>query len=594
GTLNLTKTGQKGTLATGSTLNVNGSTSVVTGHGDIFGYTDGTVATINLTNGGTLHNDSTDAHITMGAEINMNSGVISSENGNGSATYGNYVFDNAINVQSGTDNVITANKIALRDLGAAGAGKIIVAKDALLTISSQIFDPDGYPVPLVKEGEGTLVLSGDNTFTSDTTVSAGTLNLTKTGQKGTLATGSTLNVVGDTSVVTGHGDIFGYTDGTVRTINLTDGGTLHNDSTGNHITMGAEINMNSGVISSQDGSGSATYGNYVFDNAINVQSGTDNAITANKIALRNLGAAGAGKITVADNAKLTISSQIFDPDGNFIPLVKEGEGTLVLSGDNTYTKGTNVNKGVLQLTGDAVKANSSIEIAENATLEYNVPSGTKSLEYTNENNKSVSGAGNVAKTGAGALSILATDGLFEADEFAVEEGQLNFKGEYDGAMEVKRGATLSPGNSVGDLTVYGDVKIDAGATGLFEFSSYTADKEAQQYDRLFVGNDGSFVIDENSIIKLFFENNDYDAWAAEGEEYKLVSDEDFSGVTPTLFNYTDLFSLEGRDDGLWLIVGGAGPIPPGPGSGVPEPSTWALLILGAMGLYFIRQKKNNK
>ncbi|MBR6435689.1 MAG: autotransporter-associated beta strand repeat-containing protein, partial [Thermoguttaceae bacterium] len=371
GTLKLTKVGQKGTLATGSTLTVDGVKSVVTGHGDIFGYTDGTVATINLTNGGTLHNDSTDSHITVGAEINMNSGVISSEDGAGSSTYGNYVFDNAINVLGGTNNAITANRIALRNLGAAGAGKINVAKDAILTISSQIINPDGYPVPLVKEGEGTLVLSGDNTFTSDTTVSAGTLNLTKVGQKGTLATGSTLTVDGANSVVTGHGDILGYTSGTVATVNLTNGGTLHNDSTGNHITVGAEINMNHGVISSENGNGSATYGNYVFDSAINVLGGTDNAITANRITLRNLGDAGAGKITVDENAKLTISSQIFDPDGNFIPLVKQGAGTLVLSGDNTYTKGTNVNEGVLQLTGAAVKANSPIAIADNATLEYN-------------------------------------------------------------------------------------------------------------------------------------------------------------------------------------------------------------------------------
>ena len=594
GTLKLTKTGQKGTLATGSTLTVDGDSSVVTGHGDIFGYTDGTVGTINLTKGGTLHNDSTDAHITMGAVVNMNSGVISAENGDGSSTYGNYVFDNAINVLGGTDNVINANRITLRNLGAAGAGKITVAENAKLTISSQIFNPDGNFIPLVKLGAGELVLSGDCTYTSETFVNEGTLRLTKTGQKGTLATGSTVTVNGATSVLAGHGDILGYTDGTVATVNLTDGGTLHNDSTDAHITMGAVVNMNSGVISSENGDGSSTYGNYVFDNAINVQSGTDNAITANRVTLRNLGADGAGKITVAKDAKLTISSQIFNPDGNPVPLVKQGAGTLTLSGDNTYSAATTVSEGVLQLTGDAVKANSSISIADNATLEYNVPA-EKSLDFTTSNT-TVSG-GNVAKTGEGKLKIKSDGTQFNADNFTVSQGELDFKGQYNGDLIVKNGATLSPGNSVGNMTVYGDVTIDAGATGLFEFSSYTADKEAQQYDRLFIENSGTFVIDENSIIKLFFENNDYDAWAAEGESYKLVSDEEYSGVTPILGNFTDLFSLEGiENDGLYLIVGGAGPLPPGPepGSGVPEPSTWALLILGAMGLYFIRQKKNNK
>ncbi len=447
---------------------------------------------------------------------------------------------------------------------------------------------------VTKLGAGTLTLSGDNTYTGDTIVSAGTLNLTKTGQKGTLATGSTLTVDGATSVVTGHGDIFGYTTGTVGTINLTNGGTLHNDSTGNHITVGAAINMNNGVISAENGTGSATFGNYVFDNAVNVLGGTDNVINANRITLRQApgtpGNAG-GKFNVADGAKLTISSQIFDPDGNFVPLVKQGAGTLVLSGDNTYTKGTTVSEGVLQLTGDAVKANSSIEIADNATLEYNVPTGEKSLDFTTSNT-TVSG-GNVAKTGTGKLKIKANGTQFNADNFTVSQGELDFKGQYNGDLIVKNGATLSPGNSVGDLTIYGNATIETGATGLFEFSSYTADKEAQQYDKLFIENSGTFVIDENSIIKLFFENNDFDAWAAEGESYKLISDEEYSGVTPILGNFTDLFSLEGiENDGLWLIVGGAGPLPPGPGSGVPEPSTWALLALGVIVLFLRKRVRN--
>ena len=594
GTLQLTKVGKKGTLATGSEVTVDGATSKVVGHGDIFGYTDETVGTINLTNGGTLHNDSTDSHITVGAAINMNNGVISAENGSGSDTYGNYVFDNAVNVLGGTDNAITATRISLRQApgtpGNAG-GKFTVADGAKLTISSQIDNADGDTVPLVKLGAGTLVLSGDSTHTYGTFVNEGTLQLTKTGKKGTLATGSTVTVDGATSKVVGHGDIFGYTDETVGTINLTNGGTLHNDSTGDHITMGAVVNMNNGVISAENGSGSDTFGNYVFDNAVNVLGGTDNAIAANKITLRNLGAAGAGQFNVADGAKLTISSQIADPDGSFVSLVKQGAGTLVLSGDNTYTKGANVNEGTLQLTGDAVKANSSIAIAENATLEYNVASGEKSLDFTTSNT-TVSGNGNVAKTGAGKLKIKADGEQFSVSNFTVEAGELDFKGQYNGDLAVQRGATLSPGNSVGDLTVYGNVTIDAGATGLFEFSAYNEN----QFDTLTIANaDNAFLVDTNSIIKLYFEGNDADLWAADGAEYKLVSDEGFVSATTDLSsllgNFTNLFGLEGRTDGLYLVALN-GPIPPEPGSGVPEPSTWALLALGVVVLLLRKRVRN--
>ena len=64
------------------------------------------------------------------------------------------------------------------------------------------------------------------------------------------------------------------------------------------------------------------------------------------------------------------------------------------------------------------------------------------------------------------------------------------------------------------------------------------------------------------------------------------SEGDYSSL---LGNYTDLFGLLGKSDGLYLIAG-SGPGPE-PGSGVPEPSTWALLVLGAVGMLFWRKQK---
>ena len=292
-----------------------------------------------------------------------------------------------------------------------------------------------------------------------------------------------------------------------------------------------------------------------------------------------------GTVEVADNKNLTLAG-VVSSEGD---VEKTGKGTLTLSGDNTYTGKTTVSEGKLTLTDAAVKANSSIEIADDATLEYNVAANkTRQLAFTDEGTTSVTGKGNVIKTGKGTLKILATDGLFESDNFAVEAGELDFKGTYRGDIEVKEGATLSPGNSVGDLTVYGNVKIDARATGLFEFSPY--DENNLQYDTLTV-NDGAFVIDENSIIKLFFvSNDDAKLWAAEGSEYRLVSDQDFDSDIPKLGNYLSWFDLEGRGDGLWLIGLYAPGSEPEPGSGVPEPSTWALLILGAAGLLYMRKR----
>ncbi|MBR5161962.1 MAG: autotransporter-associated beta strand repeat-containing protein, partial [Thermoguttaceae bacterium] len=229
-------------------------------------------------------------------------------------------------------------------------GTFDIGSNQTLTVSN-VISGDG---ALIKTGEGTLELSGDNTFTGGTTISEGTLKLTKADIKGTLATGSTVTVDGETSVLTGHGDILGYSDKSVGTINLQNGGTLHNDSDNAHITVGAVINMNNGVISAEDGWGNGTFGNFVFDNAINVLGGTDNKITALKITLRQYQGTSdeevGGKITVAEGAKLTISSQIADHNSaKVVPLVKLGAGELVLSGDCTYTAGTYVYGGTLRL-----------------------------------------------------------------------------------------------------------------------------------------------------------------------------------------------------------------------------------------------------
>ncbi|MBR6436749.1 MAG: autotransporter-associated beta strand repeat-containing protein, partial [Thermoguttaceae bacterium] len=296
-----------------------------------------------------------------------------------------------------------------------------------------------------------------------------------------------------------------------------------------------------------------------------------------------------GSFEVAENKNLKLTGPVTG-EGE---VEKKGDGTLTLSGNNTYTGKTTVTDGTLTLTGAAVKTNSPIEIAEDATLEYNVPSGQKSLEFNNVNS-AVTGS-NAIKTGAGTLKILSTDGLFAPDKFAVEAGELDFQGTYNGDIEVKRGATLSAGNSPGDLTVYGDVKIDAGATGLFEFSAFTADKEQQVFDQMFITGASSFILDPGSTIKLSFLNGDAGAWSsAEDAVYQLVFDENFVSETTDLSEfletkYQGVFALEGTPEGLFLHGLGVIPVPE-PGSGVPEPSTWALLLLGAAGLMYWRKK----
>ena len=278
---------------------------------------------------------------------------------------------------------------------------------------------------------------------------------------------------------------------------------------------------------------------------------------------------------------------------NQVNLVKVSDGsdnggTLTISGTNFYTGSIDIQEGTLKLADAATLSQGATTIGEAGVLEFNVANGEKQVNITNAN--PISGSGAIVKSGSGVLKVnnLDSPNTISAESFTVNAGELDFRGYFEGDIEIINGAVFSPGNSVGTLSVTGDVSIING-TALFEFGNYTGADE--NHDVLTIlGADNLFTAG-NGMISLAFDG-DPNAWAADGGEYKLVSNEGFTvgDKSSWLSNYTDLFSLDGRSDGLYLVAG-ASPTPE-PGSGVPEPSTWALLLLGAAGLMYVRKRKN--
>ncbi|MBQ3350772.1 MAG: PEP-CTERM sorting domain-containing protein [Thermoguttaceae bacterium] len=266
-------------------------------------------------------------------------------------------------------------------------------------------------------------------------------------------------------------------------------------------------------------------------------------------------------------------------------LVKNTDGTLTLSGANVYTGGTTIEAGKIVLSGAGTLGAGKTTIGENGTLEYNVADGAeKTVGITAAN--AITGTGSVLKTGAGVLKINNENdpGTFTADAFSVEAGELDFKGDFAGDMIIGAQGVLSPGNSTGTLSVTGNVTVDGAA--LFEFDSF----DDGTFDKLFVlGADNAFTAADGTI-ELSFLNNDAEAWAAPDSAYQLVANDGFQTGDFTSWltdDFGGLFGLEGRADGLYLVAAAS----PEPGSGVPEPSTWALLALGAAGLLYWRKRK---
>lgn len=214
------------------------------------------------------------------------------------------------------------------------------------------------------------------------------------------------------------------------------------------------------------------------------------------------------------------------------------------------------------------------------------------------------------KTGNETLNLYcaASDRGICAESFVVSSGRINFNGYFKGDLTVNAGATFSPdswnwGNdsaiAVGDNSVtYGDKTYDAvtidgdivnnGGKIEFNFSSYGTGKN----DVISFINNGMFDKDDSSFISLAFMENDPSAWQTENAKYLMIkgggfADGDYSYLLSNTYGNDTLhrqFALLGEGGNLYLITTYY----------VPEPSTWALMILGAAGLLYWRRRNGRR
>ena len=169
---------------------------------------------------------------------------------------------------------------------------------------------------ITKTGTGSLTLSSSNTYGGSTLISAGTLKLANTTALGT----SSATTVSSGSVL----DLNGTTLSTARPLTL--------NGTGLTATPAGAL-TNTGIAASY--SGNITLGSASTITATSSGTLTCSGAIAGAFALTLDGAAGTG----------TMSGVISSPTS----LTKNGAGTWVLSGTNTYTGTTTLNAGITSI-----------------------------------------------------------------------------------------------------------------------------------------------------------------------------------------------------------------------------------------------------
>ena len=205
----------------------------------------------------------------------------------------------------------------------AGAITLTVGSDNLSTTFSGVIQNASGTVSLTKNGTGTLTLSGNNSYSGITTISAGAIKLGAAGD----ATNTPLGTAGSgTSITSGAVlDLNGYTLGTAEALTLK----------GTGISGGGALTNNSAT-------------NVTYSGLLTLGAASSIVVNAGDINITNPGTISGATfaLTLSGSGNGSLTSIIGTTSGT---VTKSGAGTWTLSGASTYTGATTINAGTLKL-----------------------------------------------------------------------------------------------------------------------------------------------------------------------------------------------------------------------------------------------------
>ncbi|MEI6674375.1 MAG: autotransporter-associated beta strand repeat-containing protein [Verrucomicrobiota bacterium] len=362
----LTKSGSRSLTITNANSYTGGTIlnagSLLIGNNAALGSVAGDTLTLN---GGTLSSDSTTArtlanNLVMGGDVTL---------GHATKT-GTLTFTGTVDLDGSTHTLTTASDVELSGIVSGSNGG------------------------LAKAGAGTLTLSGANTFTSDVSLSAGTLAINSS---------SSLGAVGGMLTFTGSSTLQATADISVtRDYIINSGVTATIDTTTTHLLDNDGIISGSGNLT-KTGTGTLVLsGSNSYTGTTTISAGTlqigdaggDGSISASANVVNN-------SALVYDLAGSSTFGKVISGSGTF---TKSGAGTLTLTGaTNSWGGHTTISSGTLQLgdgTTDSSIASSS-GITNDGSLIFNV-AGSSSYAHA------IEGSGGLTKTGAGTLTLTGT------------------------------------------------------------------------------------------------------------------------------------------------------------------------------------------
>jgi len=282
-------------------------------------------------------------------------------------------------------------------------------------------------------------------------------------------------------------------------------------------------------------------------------------------------------------------------------LNKVGGGTVTLDGANTYSGGTVINGGTLQVgSGGATGNLGSGGITNHGELVYN------RSDTVTENNI-IDGEGNLTQNGTGKLVLTAANTYTGAT--TVNSGTLQVDGSIANSATTVNGGTLQGKGTLGDVTVSGGGTLMTGdsttlatmTVGALTFNEnatlqFKLDSSLGQSDSVTVT--GQLALDNTEL--LFVDLAAIPQILTDGTTLTLISYGD--GMATGLGFGTDIFVYNGQNltEGSTFTVGAntfrinysvGDPTVTVTSVAVPEPGTWFMLALGLSLLACMQGRK---
>ena len=347
----------------------------------------------------------------------------------------------------------------------------------------------GNSANFVKKGDGKIQLVGNNEFSGTTTIEQGILAYTS--GNGNYVSGNTvISADGTLEYTVGSGEDSLTAVSGNGTLSKLGGGTLN--LAGDNLAFEGSVGIAEGRLAYTSGAGNK------FINANSYAIAKDAQLYINN--------------STSDNITVSNLTAYIDEEGRDLgsgSVIKDGEGTLTLGGDNSRFKGAlNINSGAVTFNKEADTSYlaGKTDINSGAKLNYNVADG---IEDTLAN---VSGSGVLNKGGNGTLTFDANKNAVDTSFTAnANEGTLKVSGKstttFDFNMIANNSAILNYAAAVGSNLTVGSgssvVGFGNGASGAqINFSSnspiegtYTLAGDLANY----AGNQVSFA---NSTIEL--------------------------------------------------------------------------------------------